>query len=101
MNPTRSSRHFKTTQNASAQTNSITLRLGIVEDATKDPRVYNRPTASEVAALIPITGGGDGARHVVLQRFGDSAKEFLNEQRQEYLTLRYPFLYPRGELGRA
>ncbi|KAF1980631.1 hypothetical protein K402DRAFT_300195, partial [Aulographum hederae CBS 113979] len=79
--------------------NSITLRLGIVEDATKDPRVYNRPTASEVAALIPTTGAGDGARHIMLQRFGDSAKEFLNEQRQEYLTLRYPFLYPRGELG--
>lgn len=44
---------FKTNAERIRNDQSVTLRLGIVEDIHTDPRVYNRLTASEVAALIP------------------------------------------------
>jgi hypothetical protein len=79
---------------------SVVLRLGIVESALKDPRVYNKPAVSEVAALIPIgSEQASNTRHLFIQHSADRRLQYMNEQSQNYLTLRYPFMFPWGEHG--
>ena len=36
--------------------NSVTLRISIIESINTNLRIYNRPTAREIAALILLSG---------------------------------------------
>jgi hypothetical protein len=49
---------------------NLTISLRIVNPAErgKDPRRYNRPTADEVAAIIPIRGASTYVRDITLKR---------------------------------
>ena len=74
------------------------IRLTIVDDQGQDPRRYNRPTVSEVAALIPSAPGETAGRHIVMQNVAGGL-QFINEYEACYFPLRYPLVYPRGESG--
>jgi hypothetical protein len=90
---------FRTNAERIRNSSTVAVSLLIVENVEQDPRVYNRPTAREVAALIPTANDGQyGLRQVVLERKSGQLS-YLNEARADYLPLRYPILYPYGETG--
>lgn len=75
------------------------FHMRIVSKRQNDGRMYNMPTASEVAALIP--GGFDehmDKRDIVLQSQNGKLKR-IHECHVAYLALQYPLLFPRGEDG--
>jgi len=79
---------------------SVSLRLQLVERQCNDPRRYNLPSAHEIAALIPIDDVSEsGRRCIVLENREGSDLHFIDEADSMHLSLRYPLIYPRGELG--
>lgn len=64
-----------------------------------DGRTYNKPNASEVAALI--VGDIDenyGVRDIIIHSTSDGPQR-INELHPSYLPLQYPILFPFGEDG--
>ena len=80
---------------------SVTIRIGIEESGSMDPRTYNRPSVQEVAALIPVPTDDTAysTRHIVLQNAATGRLQYISERTREYNCLRYPFLFPYGEPG--
>jgi len=76
------------------------FHMRIIAARKTDPRIYNLPTASEVAALIP----GDfhenmDKRDIVLQETTSGKLKRISELHVSYLALQYPLLFARGEDG--
>jgi len=64
-----------------------------------DQRRYNRPTASEVAVIIPGTGEEQvDRRDIILQSRSGQFKR-ISELHSAYCALRYPLLFPNGQQG--
>jgi hypothetical protein len=60
---------FHTNADRIRNSSAVAVSLSMVETVRQDPRVYNRPTASEVAALIPTANDGQyGLRQITLER---------------------------------
>jgi hypothetical protein len=80
---------------------NLTISLRIVDPAEwgKDPRRYNRPTADEVAAIIPIGGASTYVRDITLKRRSDGQLQRIPHTSSKYLPLMYPLLFPNGEEG--
>jgi hypothetical protein len=80
---------------------SLTISLRIVNpiEQGKDPRRYNRPTADEVAAIIPIGGTSTHVRDLTLKRRSDGRFQRIFHTSSKYLPLMYPLLFPNGEDG--
>jgi hypothetical protein len=77
----------------------VSLRLRTIVDNRVDQRRYNHPTASEVALILPGSGEEEyDARDIVVHERGGGLKP-ISELRSDYLPLRYPLLFPRGEQG--
>src|SRR6266498_5383040 len=79
---------------------SLNLKLIITNNRTKDPRRYNTPNASEVAAIM--VGDGQEMEHqkrdIVLQPYeGDIQR--ISEIHCAYAPLHYVLMFPRGEDG--
>lgn len=75
------------------------FHMRIVSNRVKDGRVYNIPTASEVAALIPGDFNEEmDKRDIVLEKQSGKLKR-IHECHVAYLALQYPLLFPRGEDG--
>lgn len=77
-----------------------TFHMRIVSSREKDGRTYDRPTASEVAALIP----GDfnmemDKRDIVLQEKHSKRLKRISEIHPSYLALQYPLIFTYGEDG--
>jgi hypothetical protein len=78
---------------------SVSLRLRTIVDNNLDQRRYNRPTAAEVPLILPRSGEDEyDARDIVVHERGGGLKP-ISELRSDYLPLRYPLLFPRGEEG--
>ena len=76
---------------------SISLRLRIIIDNRIDQRCYNHPTAAEIALILSDSGEEEFDIHdLMIQYRGDDLKS-ISELRSDYLPLRYPLLFPRGE----
>jgi len=79
---------------------SLDLKLVITNNRTKDPRRYNTPNASEVAAIMI----GDGQeteyqkRDIVL-RPHEGGIQRISEIHCAYAPLHYVLMFPRGEDG--
>jgi len=74
------------------------VKLKLISDRQKDGRVYNKPTVSEVAALI--VGDIDSASHRDIIMQGQSGKlQRIDEFYASYLGFQYPLLFPNGEDG--
>ncbi|XP_058768606.1 uncharacterized protein LOC131642370 [Vicia villosa] len=81
------------------RTNSFTdLKLRLISDRSEDGRVYNKPTVSEVAALI--VGDIDYAdkRDILIQRRNGGLQR-IDEFHPAYLACQYPLIFPYGEDG--
>jgi hypothetical protein len=80
---------------------NLTISLRIVDpiERGKDPRRYNRPTADEVAAIIPIGGASTYVRDITLKRRSDGQLQRIPHTSSKYLPLMYPLLFPNGEEG--
>jgi hypothetical protein len=77
----------------------VSLRLRTIVDNRVDQRRYNRPTAPEVALILPGSGEDQfDNRDLVVHERGGYLKS-VSELRSDYLPLRYPLLFPRGEQG--
>lgn len=87
--------------------NAPELRMKIVDkrtaDPAHDPRVYNTPTAGEVAAIIPEDGtNGPADRDVIVElrnRDDRTAYTRVSATHPSYFPLSYPLLFPYGEDG--
>ena len=79
----------------------LTIRLRLLDPVQRDPRRYNRPTADEVAAIIVRTEDDNEPieRDVVIQHRDNGQMQFTSQHPPAYMSLRYPFLFPRGEEG--
>ncbi len=79
---------------------SLDLKLIITNSRTKDPRRYNTPSASEVAAIIIGTGQEieHHNRDIVLQPHQGGMQQ-ISEIHCAYASLHYVLMFPRGEDG--
>lgn len=74
------------------------LRLKLISDRATDGRIYNLPTASEVAALIVGDVDTPSNRDIILETQSRKLQR-INELHASYLGLQYPLLFPCGEDG--
>ncbi|CAN7111832.1 unnamed protein product, partial [Brassica rapa subsp. narinosa] len=96
--------HVQTFRNAMDRFNDESecedVKLVLIHNRQKDGRVYNLPTSSEVAALVP----GDFQLHmdkrdIILEKYSGKLKR-INELHPCYLPLQYPLIFPYGEDGK-
>ena len=90
---------FLTARERLAQHPNVSLHLRLVDLPHYDSRRYNRPAASEIAAVMIGTGEEPTTgRDIVLQgrRYG---LQRIQETHSSYNPLRYPLLFPFGEQG--
>jgi hypothetical protein len=84
---------------ARLQEENITdVKLKLMSERKSDGRIYNKPTVSEVAALI--VGDIDSAekRDLILEtQTGDLQR--IDEFHPNYLSYQYPLIFPYGEDG--
>jgi hypothetical protein len=80
---------------------NLTISLCIINLAEqgKDPCRYNRPTANEVAAIIPIKGASTYVRDIMLKRRSNSQLQRIPYTLSKYLLLMYLLLFPNGKEG--
>jgi hypothetical protein len=74
------------------------LKLRLIHDRKSDPRLYNLPTVSEVAALIVGDVDAGDTRDIIIQEKGGKL-ERIDEFHPAYLAYQYPLLFPYGEDG--
>lgn len=75
------------------------LKFRIIGKRNRDPRRYNVPSTSEVAALI--VGDIDTSHHdrdIIVETQGGRLKR-ISTLSSAYLPLQYPLLFARGEDG--
>jgi hypothetical protein len=70
------------------------LRLKIKAEG-RDPRTYNLPTASDIAAIIP--GDNDGRHRDIIVVGRHSGLQRINENHRTYDSFNYVLLFPSGE----
>ncbi|CAK8570160.1 unnamed protein product [Lathyrus sativus] len=74
------------------------LKRKLIADRSKDGRIYNQPTVSEVAALIVGDVDTGSKRDIILERRSGRLKR-ISEFHPSYFVLQYPLLFPYGEDG--
>jgi len=78
---------------------NISLHIKIVDHQHLDPHRYNRPTASEIAVILPGTREEQlDYRDIVLETRDDRLKR-ISELHSGYCSLRYPLLFSNGQQG--
>nr|KAJ0203081.1 hypothetical protein LSAT_V11C500297320 [Lactuca sativa] len=77
----------------------VDIKLRLIGRRDHDGRIYNLPSASEVAALI-VGDIGDSIdnRDIVVQTSSGSLRR-ISELHPSYLPLQYPLLFPYGDDG--
>ena len=76
------------------------LRIVILNNKQLDKRTYNKPTASEIAVLIPALGENDEPTQregFVFEKNGDL--KFIDPNHASYDPMQYVLLFPHGDLG--
>jgi hypothetical protein len=90
---------FMSAKERLAQYNHIQLRLKTICEPTADQRRYNRPTASEIAVLMPGTGEErTHTRDIIVQDWSGPLRR-VSEMHSSYCALRYPLIHAYGEQG--
>ncbi|KAL6572326.1 hypothetical protein OROMI_013284 [Orobanche minor] len=90
---------FRMARDKIQQCNETNVKLKLIGRRDKDGRMYNFPTASEVAALV--VGDFDdtlGNRDIIVETKTGYLKR-INELHASYLGLQYPLIFPYGEDG--
>ncbi|KAL6550126.1 hypothetical protein OROMI_020614 [Orobanche minor] len=90
---------FRMARDKIQQCNETNVKLNLIGRRDKDGRMYNLPTASEVATLV--VGDFDdalGNRDIIVETKTGYLKR-INELHASYLGLEYPLIFPYGEDG--
>lgn len=74
------------------------VKLKLISERKSDGRVYNKPTVSEVAALILGDIDSAAKRDIIMQGQGGNLQR-IDEFHASYLGFQYPLLFPYGEYG--
>nr|DAD19672.1 TPA_asm: hypothetical protein HUJ06_021135 [Nelumbo nucifera] len=77
----------------------IELRMQILEQRGPNQRQYNKPSCSEVAALMVGDGSQSTNRRDVIVSTLDNRLKRIDETHPCYMPLQYPLLFPHGEDG--
>lgn len=77
--------------------NFAPIRLRINGTRTKNPTVYNLPSASEVAALIVGDLNNTNLSRDIIIKYKSSGLQRINELRPSFMAMQYPLLFPYGE----
>jgi hypothetical protein len=91
-------------------TRSVADCRGLANSLTTDLRLYNRPTASEIAVLIEddnvfnnpqtlLSTETTGRRDIIIQERNDGKLHRISEMHSLYAPLRFPLIFPYGEHG--
>jgi hypothetical protein len=74
------------------------VRLKLISDRNTDGRIYNKPTVSEVAALIVGDIDSASKRDIIMQTQSGNLQR-IDEFHASYLSFQYPLIFPYGEDG--
>jgi len=91
--------HLRTARDRFNANPEQTLHMRIVSKRETDGRVYNVPTASEVAMLIPGDFTIDMPCRDIVVEEKSGKLQIISELLPCYLPLQYPILFPYGENG--
>lgn len=76
------------------------LHIRIETNRDIDKRIYNRPTCSEIAVLIPNANDEDNMKSREAITFKKNGNlESINVNKASYDPLMYPLMFPYGQLG--
>jgi hypothetical protein len=92
-------RRFKTIGERIRADDAPVLGLKIVCQRAGDARRYNRPTADEVAAILPGDATDAPANRDIIIQLHNNRLHQVSALHQEYFPLCYPLLFLRGEYG--
>jgi hypothetical protein len=88
---------FRMVRDFSQSNQSVPVKLRLFRNRSCDPRIYNVPEVSEIAALI--VGDFDNAENgrdiIIRERAGYLQR--IHETHPKYIPLQYPLLFPYGE----
>jgi hypothetical protein len=90
---------FMSAKEQLAQHNHVHLCLKTICEPTADQQRYNRPTASEIAVLMP--GAGEEQKDtgdIVVQDWSGPLRR-VSELHSSYCPLRYPLIHAYGKQG--
>ncbi len=77
---------------------SVFARLRV--DPGNDPRVYNAPTADDIAVIVPETGDADVSEHRdIVLRLHSGEQTRISNLSSLYTPLHYVLLFPYGDHG--
>ncbi|KAF7826959.1 uncharacterized protein G2W53_018123 [Senna tora] len=75
------------------------LRLKLIKKRTTDARIYNLPTADEIAALIVGDFDPENVERDIIVEERSGTLQCIDELHPLYLPMQYPLMFPRGEDG--
>ncbi|XP_074283443.1 uncharacterized protein LOC141607991 [Silene latifolia] len=88
---------FRTARERLKEENDLKLSIRLIGTRENKPRVYNKPTTSEIAALtVGDTSENSAGRDIIIEHRSDGLKR-INELHPSYMALQYPLLFPCGE----
>ncbi len=76
----------------------LCIRIQIASNHNMDRRRYNRPTISQVGALIVDSDQPTLGRDIIIESCQGGLKR-ISELNHAYDPLQYPLLHPHGETG--
>ncbi|GAU39042.1 hypothetical protein TSUD_59980 [Trifolium subterraneum] len=88
---------FRMVRDYNQEHGNVPVKLRLFRNRSCDPRIYNVPEISEVAALI--VGDFDSSevgRDIVIREKGGYLQR-IHETHPKYIPLQYPLLFPYGE----
>jgi len=90
---------FKSHKYNMERQNDFNLNMVIKEKPENDQRVYNAPTASEVAAILPGDGSYDFSCRDIIISGRDGNIHRISELNGSYDPLHYVLFFPNGDAG--
>ncbi|XP_074314587.1 uncharacterized protein LOC141649809 [Silene latifolia] len=88
---------FRTAGERLKEDDNLQLSIRLIGTRENKPRVYNKPTTSEIAALIVgDTSDNSAGRDIIIEHRSDGLQR-INELHPSYMALQYPLLFPYGE----
>lgn len=90
---------FRMARDRLAESNNTHIQIRLIGMRAGETRQYNRPTSSEVAALIVgDVGQSDGRRDIVIEHKTNGLQR-ITELHPLFMAMQYPLIFPYGEDG--
>ncbi|XP_074283474.1 uncharacterized protein LOC141608023 [Silene latifolia] len=88
---------FRMAQERIREDNDVQLSIRLLGSRNKKDKVYNNPTASEIAALIVSPEGSTTKGRDIVIDHKSTGLQTISELHPSYMALQYPLLFPYGE----